>query len=194
MQDQIKINEIKRKEILNPKLSSTWIDIAAPIIAKYNPKLHGFNIYDFDIEQLKIIGELFEDFNIEYDKEIFELLNDPKIVSTKMQIALGAYKNNIDIDVIKQTLDYNIPFVTANLIIQAYTKGFGKQFIEFIINKYDNDQLFEIFNAYEDGINVSSISNKNIPASSMSIIRHALNIGYKVKYDLENKKIIISED
>ena len=75
-----------------------------------------------------------------------------------------------------------------NYAAQAMIDGFyiAK---EFNIQEFNIDQIYEIVAGYHSQIDYNIYANPVIPAEHMSVIRHGLEVGYNVGYDLETRDI-----
>ena len=51
---------------------------------------------------------------------------------------------------------------------------------------YETDQLYEIFAGTQTKIDYKIYANKDIPAESMGVIRHALEVGMNVIINTDN--------
>lgn len=182
------MNEKKLVEmqlLKNPKYSSGWIDNASHLIT--NCGLTEEEVSKFDTEQLQLIVSVFTSAQSNPEIWIDGFLN-PELNATQMQILLTGYSHNLTTEQLKPYFDPAIPYIKSNWAIAALAEGFDIG--QYIVNGYDEDQIYEIYSGKKDGVDISVYDCINIPAEKMAIAHHALQLGLEVHFDDDNKLTI----
>lgn len=180
---------LESKLLKNPMYGSTWIDLAVKILTGSN-MLSESKLAEFDAEQLDIINAAIEYNKKNEDKPIdITILCDPKLNATQMRLIFAGQQNGVPDDILKNIVNPETPYATSNYILQALIDGYNM--LKYV-KGYDNDQVYEIYAGLHNKLDIGIYDNPNIDAKTMGIIRHALEVGKKVEYDIETKKITIT--
>ena len=177
--------ELELELLNNPKYSSSWIKNATHLMLKCN--LREDEISKFDAEQLQLIVSMFTSAENNPEIWIGGFLN-PKLNATQMQILLTGYSHGLTTKQLQLYFNPDIPYVISNWAIAALSEGFNID--KYIENKFNKDQIYEIYAGIKDGVNVSLYDYIDISAEKMAIARHAMVLGLKPHFD-ENKKLTI---
>ena len=102
--------------------------------------------------------------------------------ATQMELLYTAVINGLDFNKACSIVKPDIPYIKLNYILQAMIDGYD--LTEYI--DYETDQLYEIFAGTQTKIDYKIYANKDIPAESMGVIRHALEVGMNVIINTDN--------
>lgn len=176
--------------INNPYLSSKWIACAKDLVinSKYNidDLLHKYNT-----EQLEILKKITNDEKYNSIVHISDIEERNKFIletfysglnATQMELLYTAVINGLDFNKACSIVKPDIPYIKLNYILQAMIDGYD--LTEYI--DYETDQLYEIFAGTQTKIDYKIYANKDIPAESMGVIRHALEVGMNVIINTDN--------
>lgn len=178
------------KLMKNPKYDSGWIDKAATLMEKYN--MSEDFLAKFSAEKLAII----EQANAKYDKSnpdgedglFIDLICNPKLNVSQMQILLTARSQGVDTMKLMRIAREEIPYGIMNYVAQAMVDGLDLT-EDYNIMDFDIDQIYEIIAGYHSGIDYRTYADPRIPAFSMSVIRVGLEVGYAIRFDVDDRSI-----
>lgn len=177
--------KIEMELLKNPKYSSGWIDNASHLIT--NCGLTEEEVSKFDTEQLQLIVSVFTSAQNNNEIWIDGFLN-PELNATQMQILLTGYSHGLTTEQLKPYFNPTISYIKSNWAVSALAEGFDMG--PYIINGYDEDQIYEIYSGKKDGVDISLYDCIKIPSEKMAIARHALNLGLEIHFDDNNKLTI----
>lgn len=163
----------------NPKYDAGWVDVAAEILTKYVDYDEEF-LAKFTAEQLTLVKQVLDQYSS--DLQFVNMVINPELNLTQMQIAISAKSNNVSNEWITVLTNPKLHYVKANYIAQGMTEGFNLTEIIDVF-KFDCDQIYEIFAGIKSNIDYKMYCDVNIPAEKMGIIRHALQLGLKVHFE-----------
>lgn len=176
--------------INNPYLSSKWIACAKDLVINSKYNIDDL-LYKYNTEQLEILKKITNDEKYNSIVHISDIEERNKFIletfysglnATQMELLYTAVINGLDFNKACSIVKPDIPYVKLNYILQAMIDGYD--LTEYI--DYETDQLYEIFAGTQTKIDYKIYANKDIPAESMGIIRHALEVGMNVIINTDN--------
>lgn len=176
--------------INNPYLSSKWIACAKDLVINSKYNIDDL-LYKYNTEQLEILKKITNDEKYNSIVHISDIEERNKFIletfysglnATQMELLYTAVINGLDFNKACSIVKPDIPYVKLNYILQAMIDGYD--LTEYI--DYETDQLYEIFAGTQTKIDYKIYANKDIPAESMGIIRHALELGMNVIINTDN--------
>lgn len=180
--------QIENDLITNPKYSSTWISVAAKLMAEFC--LSEDILVDLNTEQLEIIYDLEKYISTHPDYHILDIVEREyfsKYNATQLRLILTAYMKEVPAEIITKFIAPEIPYAKSNYLIQAYIDGYDmSSYIDF-----DHEQIYELYAGYVNNVDTSKYDKIDISAEKMGIIRHALELKMDPIYDEETKTITI---
>ena len=174
----------------NPYLSSKWIACAKDLVINSKYNIDDL-LYKYNTEQLEILKKITNDEKYNSIVHISDIEERNKFIletfysglnATQMELLYTAVINGLDFNKACSIVKPDIPYVKLNYILQAMIDGYD--LTEYI--DYETDQLYEIFAGTQTKINYKIYANKDIPAESMGVIRHALEVGMNVIINTDN--------
>ena len=187
-------NEIVEMLIENPAYSSDWIDIAAKLISEFGyttDKLEKFNP-----DQLNIIynaNKTYGDHTADPDENYIDKISNPKLNVTQMQLIDAARSHGFWQDDLYRLVDPELTYSKLNYLVQSLIDGFDIA-KDYNPKELSAGQIYELYAAYKSKVDISKFFNPNdthLVDDQLALIRHALELGLNVDYDVENNKIII---
>ena len=176
--------------INNPYLSSKWIACAKDLVINSKYNIDDL-LYKYNTEQLEILKKITNDEKYNSIVHISDIEERNKFIletfysglnATQMELLYTAVINGLDFNKACSIVKPDIPYVKLNYILQAMIDGYD--LTEYI--DYETDQLYEIFAGTQTKIDYKIYANKDIPAESMGVIRHALEVGMNVIINTDN--------
>lgn len=176
--------------INNPYLSSKWIACAKDLVINSKYNIDDL-LYKYNAEQLEILKKITNDEKYNSIVHISDIEERNKFIletfysglnATQMELLYTAVINGLDFNKACSIVKPDIPYVKLNYILQAMIDGYD--LTEYI--DYETDQLYEIFAGTQTKIDYKIYANKDIPAESMGVIRHALELGMNVIINTDN--------
>lgn len=176
--------------INNPYLSSKWIACAKDLVINSKYNIDDL-LYKYNTEQLEILKKVTNDEKYNSIVHISDIEERNKFIletfysglnATQMELLYTAVINGLDFNKACSVVKPDIPYVKLNYILQAMIDGYD--LTEYI--DYETDQLYEIFAGTQTKIDYKIYANKDIPAESMGVIRHALEVGMNVIINTDN--------
>ena len=174
----------------NPYLSSKWIACAKDLVINSKYNIDDL-LYKYNTEQLEILKKITNDEKYNSIVHISDIEERNKFIletfysglnATQMELLYTAVINGLDFNKACSIVKPDIPYVKLNYILQAMIDGYD--LTEYI--DYETDQLYEIFAGTQTKIDYKIYANKDIPAESMGVIRHALEVGMNVIINTDN--------
>lgn len=174
----------------NPYLSSKWIACAKDLVINSKYNIDDL-LYKYNTEQLEILKKITNDEKYNSIVHISDIEERNKFIletfysglnATQMELLYTAVINGLDFNKTCSIVKPDVPYVKLNYILQAMIDGYD--LTEYI--DYETDQLYEIFAGTQTKIDYKIYANKDIPAESMGIIRHALEVGMNVIINTDN--------
>lgn len=158
------------------KFDAGWVDNAAEILIS-DPMYEVEKLSKFTAEQLGTMKKALTDYKA--DQEFINLIYNPELNVTQMQIAIAAKNNGVKNEWISALTNPKLHYTKANYIAQGMADGFN---LCEIINVYefDPDQVYEIFAGIKLGIDYKAYAKKKYPAEIMGVVRHAMQLNLKV--------------
>lgn len=176
--------------INNPYLSSKWIACAKDLVINSKYNIDDL-LYKYNTEQLEILKKITNDEKYNSIVHISDIEERNKFIletfysglnATQMELLYTAVINGLDFNKACSIVKPDIPYIKLNYILQAMIDGYD--LTEYI--DYETDQLYEIFAGTQTKIDYKIYANKDIPAESMGVIRHALEVGMNVIINTDN--------
>ena len=176
--------------INNPYLSSKWIACAKDLVINSKYNIDDL-LYKYNTEQLEILKKITNDEKYNSIVHISDIEERNKFIletfysglnATQMELLYTAVINGLDFNKACSIVKPDVPYIKLNYILQAMIDGYD--LTEYI--DYETDQLYEIFAGTQTKIDYKVYANKDIPAESMGIIRHALEVGMNVIINTDN--------
>ena len=176
--------------INNPYLSSKWIACAKDLVINSKYNIDDL-LYKYNTEQLEILKKVTNDEKYNSIVHISDIEERNKFIletfysglnATQMELLYTAVINGLDFNKACSIVKPDIPYIKLNYILQAMIDGYD--LTEYI--DYETDQLYEIFAGTQTKIDYKIYANKDIPAESMGVIRHALEVGMNVIINTDN--------
>lgn len=174
----------------NPYLSSKWIACAKDLVINSKYNIDDL-LYKYNTEQLEILKKITNDEKYNSIVHISDIEERNKFIletfysglnATQMELLYTAVINGLDFNKACSIVKPDIPYVKLNYILQAMIDGYDlTKYID-----YETDQLYEIFAGTQTKIDYKIYANKDIPAESMGVIRHALEVGMNVIINTDN--------
>lgn len=174
----------------NPYLSSKWIACAKDLVINSKYNIDDL-LYKYNTEQLEILKKITNDEKYNSVVHISDIEERNKFIletfysglnATQMELLYTAVINGLDFNKACSIVKPDIPYIKLNYILQAMIDGYD--LTEYI--DYETDQLYEIFAGTQTKIDYKIYANKDIPAESMGVIRHALEVGMNVIINTDN--------
>lgn len=174
----------------NPYLSSKWIACAKDLVINSKYNIDDL-LYKYNTEQLEILKKITNDEKYNSIVHISDIEERNKFIletfysglnATQMELLYTAVINGLDFNKACSIVKPDIPYIKLNYILQAMIDGYD--LTEYI--DYETDQLYEIFAGTQTKIDYKIYANKDIPAESMGVIRHALEVGMNVIINTDN--------
>lgn len=174
--------------LVNPVLTSDWIQAATDLVEKYPENIVIADLEDLSAQQIMMMNEFVKYFdnNIEL---VLAFYHDHNYNETQLQVILQALGKNLSIDTINEVVDETVPYATMNWLLAAIVEGYD-QFKNPIYKNYHPDQLQEVFSGLKDGVEVSDYDRVDMDSKKMQVIRHARCVGLTVEIDEEMKLTI----
>lgn len=176
--------------INNPYLSSKWIACAKDLVINSKYNIDDL-LYKYNTEQLEILKKITNDEKYNSIVHISDIEERNKFIletfysglnATQMELLYTAVINGLDFNKACSIVKPDIPYIKLNYILQAMIDEYD--LTEYI--NYETDQLYEIFAGTQTKIDYKIYANKDIPAESMGVIRHALEVGMNVIINTDN--------
>lgn len=176
--------------INNPYLSSKWIACAKDLVINSKYNIDDL-LYKYNTEQLEILKKITNDEKYNSIVHISDIEERNKFIletfysglnATQMELLYTAVINGLDFNKACSIVKPDIPYIKLNYILQAMIDGYD--LTEYI--NYETDQLYEIFAGTRTKIDYKIYANKDIPAESMGVIRHALEVGMNIIINADN--------
>lgn len=175
-------DEIQAYLLKNPKYSSEWIDLASTLMTEHDYDEEILKLFNPD--QLKVIlsaiGKV-EDIN---------LLINPELNSTQMQILVSGYSNGLTTNQLLPYFDPKISYAKLNYALAALSEGFDMG--KYVENNYDELQIYEIYSGYKSGIDYTKYDSVDNDPTMMGLARHALELGHEIEFNTIDGKNVLT--
>lgn len=173
------------KLLLNPKLSSDWIEMTTNVVEKSNGALSVEDLLKTDLNPMEIqmIAEMVKYFGDNY-KASYNFVCSHGFNESQLQVIAKCLESGITVERVLSIVDKDTPYGVMNWILAGISDGY-EQFSDPIYKNYHPNQLQEIYSGLKDGIDISDYDKPTVDSRIMQVIRHARCVGLTATLDAE---------
>jgi hypothetical protein len=121
------------------------------------------------------------------------MVEDPRLNATQMRLMIAGWTNNIPRKVLYRCINEDVPYEVANYVLQAYIEGYDISEYVTVNSGFNVDQIYEIYCGLHNKIDATRYAKAEIPAKTMGVIRHFLELGCNdITYTINSDNVEIT--